>query len=349
MEEIKVYRIPTLSLANGQVLQDVRVAYKSINSTSKDGTVLIPTCFGGKINSTLTFTKGPVRALSKYHVVIAAMLGNGESSSPSNHPGFPKPGELRYQDVIYAHYQLLTEGLAVERLEAVVGFSMGGQQAYHWAVMYPAFVKRAVVICGSARTSAHNYAFIEGPICALENSEDYVTGKAKQVEGQHSAERYTRGTAAFGRAYAAWLTSAEWFDQGCWSNDKLKTVEDWIRTEEEDTMSWNADDLLVLARMWQMGNIGSLVKDEQLSQLGGGKGNDEKVKEALESIQAKVLLMPCSHDQYFRPGPNKNDLNYLKHGRLAVIESIWGHIAGGGANEQDTLFMDKQIGEFMIE
>jgi hypothetical protein len=40
-------------------------------------------------------------------------------------------------------------------------------------------------------------------------------------------------------------------------------------------------------------------------------------------------------------------MKYLKHGTLAVIESVWGHIAGGGANEEDTKFMNTRIAQFM--
>ena len=72
----------------------------------------------------------------------------------------------------------------MKTLEAVIGFSMGGQQAYYWAVMYGTgpnpFLKHAVVICGSAKTSGHNYAFLEGPTSALITSHDYDGGRYKQ-------------------------------------------------------------------------------------------------------------------------------------------------------------------------
>ena len=35
----------------------------------------------------------------------------------------------------------------------VYGWSMGGQQAYHWAALFGASVERIVVNCGSARTA----------------------------------------------------------------------------------------------------------------------------------------------------------------------------------------------------
>lgn len=89
----ETFEIPDFTFASG-AKQSVKIAYLSINPTSTKGTVLIPTCFGGRINTTLNFTTG---ALREYHVVVVAMLGNGESSSPSNDETFPRDYSLRYQ------------------------------------------------------------------------------------------------------------------------------------------------------------------------------------------------------------------------------------------------------------
>lgn len=46
----------------------------------------MPNCFGGRIQKTLNFTTG---AVEYCHVVLVAMLGNGESRSPSNDSELP--------------------------------------------------------------------------------------------------------------------------------------------------------------------------------------------------------------------------------------------------------------------
>ncbi|KAK5031206.1 hypothetical protein LTS07_004941 [Exophiala sideris] len=356
VEGVEYYDIPDFSFSNGTTLHDVRVAYRSYNASSTAGVVLIPTCYAGFINTTLSLTSAPYDALAPYHVVVVAMLGNGESSSPSNKKFFPLPGELRYQDVIHAQYQLLTSHLNVSELEAVVGFSMGGQQAYHWAVMYPDFVKRIVSICSSARTSLHNYAFLEGPIAALTNSIDYIAWQAmkdKLARGEDVGAKLKEltpkhGLRAFARGYAAWLTSTGWFrnrefkNAGMLSSD---TIEEWMKKREEGYLAWDADDLLVLARMWQMGDIG--LSEVKLSQLGGAVPDDDLYVKALASIKAKVLVMPCRTDQYFPPEDSEIEMKHLKHGTLAVIESTWGHTAGGGANPKDIEFMNGRIAEFI--
>ena len=91
--ENQCFELSDFKFASGAKRQ-IKIAYQSFNPTSSKGTVLIPTCFGGRIKTTLNFTSG---ALKDYHVVVVAMLGNGESSSPSNDENFPADYTLRYQ------------------------------------------------------------------------------------------------------------------------------------------------------------------------------------------------------------------------------------------------------------
>lgn len=350
---VEFHTIPNFTFLSGTTLHDVRVAYRSFNATSTAGTVLIPTCYSGKINTTLTFNQ-PSAALADYHVVVVAMLSNGESSSPSNKAFFPAPGELHYEDEIRAQYDMLTNGLGLKQLEAVVGFSMGGQQAYHWAVMYPDFVKRIVGICTSARTSPHNYTFLEGPIAAMTSSIDYMAWKQvkdKVAQGEDVGANLKevkpkKGLAASARAYAAWLTSAKWYRDRGWEKMGCKDIEEWLQACVANYAPWDADDLLTKARMWQMADIGSTKKGE-VTTLGHVPGDDLAFADALGSITAKVLLMPCRTDQYFTPEDNEIEVKHLKYGTLEVIESPWGHIAGGGANPDDVKFMDAKIAEHM--
>lgn len=57
--------------------------------------------------------------------------------------------------------------------------------------------------------------------------------------------------------------------------------------------------------------------------------------------------MPSRTDQYFPPEDSEIEMKYLRHGILAPIETIWGHVAGGGANPHDLEWMDERIAEFI--
>jgi hypothetical protein len=72
---IERWTCPGFELKNGDKL-DVTVAYAQYN-TDCDKVVFMPTCYAGTIEETLTFRDG---ALKRYRIIIAAMLGNGESS-----------------------------------------------------------------------------------------------------------------------------------------------------------------------------------------------------------------------------------------------------------------------------
>ncbi|KAK7472808.1 hypothetical protein VKT23_000915 [Stygiomarasmius scandens] len=319
----------------GGSLPDAVTAYRTYGDP-KNPCIVFPTCYGGKLDSQ-DYLVGKNKALdpTRYFVVTFALFSNGESSSPSNTPApyngpyFPA---VSYEDNIRAQYAVLTKGLGVTEVYCVVGFSMGGQQAYHWPVLYPDFVKRFICICGSARTSPHNQCFLEGPKAALMASKDFDNGHYKTVP-QH-------GIRAFGRVYSAWAYGQTWFRNhqhlfdGLYPDLNTFLRENW---ESGFLNSWDANDLLALLATWQNGDV-SKIQD----------GGD--LKKCLGAIKAKGLIMPSKTDLYFPPEDSELEVEYLQgKGRLVVMNSVWGHMAGGGSNPQDLEFMQEEIKKFLLE
>ncbi|KAH4936438.1 hypothetical protein HBI79_066550 [Parastagonospora nodorum] len=307
---IQHYEINNFRFQDGTVVSRVKVAYQIINPT-KSKIAVVHTCFRGRLSTTLNFSNG---VLKDHKIILVALFGNGESSSPSNTPDFPET--LDYQDCVKAQHILLTQELGVDHVDVMLGFSMGGQITYHWIVTHTSFVRYAVIICSSAKTSQHNYQFLEGPKAALESAVDE-----------------SRGKRAFGKAYSAWLTSAEWFDGALYKDMGFNTLSAWDEvatgTGYDD---WAGSDLLSMLGMWQRGDITRCVQD----------ANGE-LEAALKKIDTRVLLMPCETDQYFRPYVSKREANFLQNVEVQVVPSIWGHIAGGGANKKDVEWMDQKI------
>lgn len=162
-----------VELQSGRVLAGAQVAYK-VHGRLNDGrsnVVLYPTRYSGRHGDN-EFLIGSGMALdpSRYFIVVPNLLGNGVSSSPSNAPppcdraNFP---QVTIWDNVTLQRRLLQEEFGVERVALVVGWSMGAQQAYEWAAQFPDAVERLAPICGSARTSPHNYVFLEGMKAAL--------------------------------------------------------------------------------------------------------------------------------------------------------------------------------------
>ncbi len=74
---------------------------------------------------------------TKYFIILSGQFGNGFSSSPSNTPpsfnmgAFPK---IMIGDDVRAQHRLVTEKFGISELQLVLGWSMGAEQTYEWAV-----------------------------------------------------------------------------------------------------------------------------------------------------------------------------------------------------------------------
>jgi len=332
--QTQIYKHDRLHLAGG-TLPEAITAYRTYGSPEKP-CIVFPTCYGAKLDSQL-YLVGPGKVFdpSKYYVVTFALFSNGESSSPSNTPppfNGPHFPEVTYEDNIRAQHVVLTKALGIKKVFCVVGFSMGGQQAYHWPTIFPDFVERFIVICGSARTSPHNICFLEGPKAAMLASKDF--------DGGHYKTTPSHGIRAFGRVYSAWAYGQTWYrEHGYLFNGEFSNLNSFLRDRWEGRYlaAWDANDMLTLLNTWQKGDI---------SKVTGGSGN---LEETLKGIKAKGLIMPCKTDLYFTPEDNVYEMQHLTNSKLVIIDSIWGHVAGGGANSADTEFMEQQIAAFLEE
>src|SRR6516225_9694895 len=97
---------------------------------------------------------------TQYFIIIPNMFGNGLSSSPSKTPApFDRARYAHFTmtDNVRVQQRLLQEVFGIARVRLVYGFSMGAQQAFHWGALFPDRVERIVPICGSAKTSPHNF------------------------------------------------------------------------------------------------------------------------------------------------------------------------------------------------
>jgi len=329
---------PNTSASEPSKNSSLTLAYRTFGDP-KNPAVFIPSCFSGKLDTTLTFLylpseDGTPPVLQNYFVIVCGLLGGSESSSPSNAPEAlrgPVFPATTYEDNIRLQH-VLCEALGITKLAAYIGFSMGGQQAYHMAMLYPDFASRIVVLASSARTSWHNWSFLEGPKAALVNSVDFHDG--------HYQVPATRGTRAFARVYSTWALSQSWFRHRCWETLGFRDLEEYLRVVwDERRGAWDANDLLCQLQTWQRGDITTFLEEK--------KGDLPK---ALGRIKAKVLLMPSRTDMYFPPEDSEEELKHLVWGELKIIESIWGHIAGGGSGtKEDNEFIKLQVQRFLAE
>ncbi len=169
----KIFELGDVLFESGVTLPNARLSYvtQGTLNSSKTNAVLLPSWYSGNHHG-YEFLIGPEKALdpAEDFIVSTDMFANGLSSSPSNAPppfAGPDFPEIAIRDNVRATHRLLTEEFGIERLQAVIGFSMGAQQALQWAVSYPEMVEVAVAICGNAKEYPFGIVRLEGAKSAL--------------------------------------------------------------------------------------------------------------------------------------------------------------------------------------
>jgi len=320
-------------LQSGATLWNASVAYRTYGapSAARDNVVLIPTFYAGHhTDCELMFAQGRALDPARHFIVVANMLGNGLSSSPSNTPppidraAFP---HVTIYDNVVAQHRLLTEHLGVQRVRLVAGFSMGAQQAFQWGALFPDMVDAIAPICGTARTSPHNFVFLEGLKAAL-------TADAAFNDGWYETPP-VKGLIAFARVYAGWVYSQDFYRQREYTKMGLSSIDDVLRFSEQRYRSRDANDLLAMLWTWQHADISA--NDRFKGDLNA----------ALSAIRARAIVMPSQTDLYFRVRDNEIEARHMPNAELRAIPSIWGHAAGRGTNPVDNQFVDAALRELL--
>ena len=335
MTDYEIFEAGDLDLQSGETLHAARLAFKTHGrlNANKDNVVVFPTFFGGQhTQNEGMIGEGHALDPNKYFIIVPDMFGNSLSSSPSNaNPPFNRarfPSVSLYDNVACQH-RLVTEVFGIEKIALVVGWSMGAQQTFQWGSLYPDMVERIVPICGSARTSRHNFVFLEGVKAAITADADWAGGAYEKPP--------LKGLRAMGRVYAGWAVSQAFYREEVYLSLGYGSLEEYlVEFWEARRTSADANDLLTMIWTWQNADISH-------NDLYGGD-----FAKALGAIRAKATVMPGRTDLYFPPEDSQNEVALMPNAELRPIESIWGHLAGGpGFNPVDARFVDDALEEIL--
>jgi homoserine O-acetyltransferase len=332
MADYEIFELGDIVLQCKQTLRNAKLAYKTYGTlnAAKDNVIVYPTWYSGQHYEN-EWLIGNDMALDprKYFIIVPNMFGNGLSSSPSNTPEpfdrarFPN---ITAFDNVSQQYRLVREKFGIETLELVTGWSMGALQTYHWGMMYPDMVKRILPFQGSAKCSRHNFVFLEGVKAAL-------TADAAFAGGWYDSPP-TKGLRAMARVYAGWGFSQAFYRQELDLKDMgYASLEDFLVGFWEGIfLPRDANNLLTMLWTWQNGDI---------SNNDMFKGDYPK---ALAAIKAKAIVMPAATDLYFPPEDNANEVKYMPNAELQVVDTVWGHFAGGpGTSPKDIKTLDEAL------
>jgi homoserine O-acetyltransferase/O-succinyltransferase len=323
-----------LPLSGGGVLSKARLHYHQIGQLNapKDNLIVLPTYYGGAAAGNRPWVgNGSPLDPDRYCILIPAMLGAGESSSPSNTlgdqagPAFPR---VSLYDNVMLQKRLVDHLFPGASIALVMGWSMGGMQALQWGTLFPDRVRAVLATCCTARCSPHNWLFLEGLKSALCCDAGYKCGHYRQPP--------VEGLKAFARIYAGWAYSQGFVNRDGFRDLGFDSIQDLLHHWEQDHLNQDANDLLAVLDTWQRGDI------SDNPELNG----DFDVATARLVMPTRII--PSRSDLYFTADRAREECRLMPGGQHQTLDSDWGHIAGGpGRNPEMTARLLSAAGELL--
>ena len=318
----------------GGVIPACRMAYTTLGTLNarKDNAVLFPHMFSGTSKHMQMYV-GAGMALdpARYFVILPNMLGNGISSSPHNSPApiamadFPA---LTIGDDVHAQHRLVTEKFGIERLELVLGWSMGAQQTFEWAVRHPQMVKRAAPIGGTARGTPHNYLFVQNAMAMIKTDPAWAGGCYGEPHD------VSAGLKLLGHFFAQSGLSKEFYARELWRGIGCNSFDEFMSGFWEAWFApMDANALLALLGKWQRADVAR--------HTGGDLGA------ALARITAVVWNMPFEQDMMFSVDECRAEHLLTPRSTLKPIPTYWGHFGMLGVAAEDKQFIDRTLAELL--
>ena len=166
----------------GETLPELRLHYTTIgehtgepvlilHGTAGSGTALLTPEFAGEL-----FGPGQPLDATKYFIILPDAIGAGKTGKPSDGLRGKFPA-YNYDDMVDAQYRLVTEGLGINHVRLVLGYSMGGMHAWIWGEKYPGFMDALVPMASQpSAMSSRNWIMRRLVIDSIRNDPDWNNG-----------------------------------------------------------------------------------------------------------------------------------------------------------------------------
>jgi homoserine O-acetyltransferase len=182
---------------SGESLPELRLHYTALGKPTRDAAghtanaVLILHGTGGTGQqffapqfAGVLFGPGQLLDTSRYYIILPDGIGHGKTSKPSDglHAHFP---QYDYDDMVAAHYRLLTEGLGVNHARLVMGTSMGCMHSFVWGETYPDFMDALMPLaCLPVQLAGRNRIWRKMVMDAIREDPEWKGGDYKEEPKQ---------------------------------------------------------------------------------------------------------------------------------------------------------------------
>lgn len=306
-------------LESGESLPEVDIAYHTYGSLNEKKDNVVWVCHALTANSDVadwwphTVEKDCFLDPDRWFVVCANILGScyGSTGPLSVNPdsGEPYYGDfpkLTIRDMVNAHI-LLADALGLEKINTLVGSSVGGFQAIEWAVMQPERFRRLILIATSPKASPWSIAIDETQRMAILSDQTY---------GQRRPDAGRDGLAA-ARAIGLLTYRGPWGYNATQQDPPSDTV-----PESHRACTYQRYQGEKLCRRYNAYTYMTILDAFDTHDAGRGRGG---VAAALERIKAETIVIGITTDIIFTP-QEMRELTALIPGAIYhEIASPFGH------------------------
>lgn len=295
-------------LESGQKLEGISITYSDYGPRDAARTVWVCHALSGS-SEVLEWWSGLVGTNQifdpeKDRIICANVLGSCYGTTGAQ--DFENPLDfplVTIKDIVKAH-QLLADHIGLEKIDLLIGASLGGQQALEWAVTHTDFVKGLILIATNAFHSPYARAFNETQRLALQADQTFG-----QKNGGANGLKAARAIAMMSyRSYTDFSLKQSEKEQ---KTDDFKSAS-YVRYQGEKFVNrFNAYAYYYLSKAMDSHDV-----------LRGRSGSYQSV---LNEIKARTLVIGIDSDTLFPVEEQRFLQENIKESRFGLIESAHGH------------------------
>ena len=319
----QIFTLYDFPFEDGSVLPDLRLAYETqgtLAPTRDNAILLMPGAVGDRHAFDSLIGPGNVFDTDRHFIITLDPIGGGESSSPADGMGqdFPR---YTIRDMMEAQQALVTKGLGITRLQALVGLSMGSFVALEWGIHHPESAASLILLAPSPKADAGFQLII-----------DLISGTIA-LDPEWQGGRYTHnpveGLRRAGMLFYPWGVTTPYLER-LPPRDLARDLDAMARAFAE----WDANALVLRFAAYRAHDVAAPF--------------DGDMTAALARVTAPTLLLPSASDRLVDSAGARRIRDGILHPTYAQIPGDRGHRAvraPPGTPEAD--FIARQIRGFL--
>lgn len=304
-------------LESGEIIENLQIAYHTFGTFDPSKNNVVWVTHALTANSDVfdwwngVFGENDLFNPSEHFIVCANILGSHYGTSgplntfKNDEPVLDHFPFVTTRDMARAH-DLLREHLGIEKINLLVGASLGGQQALEWAIEQNNRIENLILIATNARHSAFGIAFNETQRLALFADQTFGNGN---IDGGRNGLISARAIAMLSyRSYDGYAKTQT--NPGNHTTDNFLAASYQHYQGEKLAKRFNAYSYLILSKAMDAHNVGR---------------KRPSVEIALQQIKARTLVIGIESDLLFPISEQAYLSEWIPNAFFGKIDSEFGH------------------------